>query len=237
MSSFLLINDIHLSDRAPASCTETYLDDLFRLLYEATKMALSKGCDAIILAGDVFDNKVPARTSHGTIMRVIDWVDYTQIPVYAVPGNHDLSHDRLDSLRENQPLGVLLAAGKIEWLHGWLIDEYGSFDDSVQVYGVPWLPTFDDANVSDALREYREELTSPAAPQAFPGRHPRPAVPAGQGTEVRVLPRPGVGQAMRRNRHRPLRPCPRPARHLHRRRGHVLQPRRTDRGAACTSTT
>lgn len=177
MSQFLLINDIHLSDRAPRNCTPDYLDDLFTLLYHASKLAMARSCDAIILAGDIFDNKVPSRTSHGTIMRVIDWVDFTPVTVYAVPGNHDLSHDRIQSLRENQPLGVLMAAGKIEWLDGWLTDEYGTFPDDPLVYGVPWLPTFDQPAVDDALRafcdrtsDHQPALVVAHAPLYPPGR-------------------------------------------------------------------
>lgn len=89
MSEFVLVNDIHLSDRAPASCTDTYLDDLFDLLGQASALAESRYA-IIVLAGDVFHHKVPGRTSHATVMRLIDWARSTSAPVYAVPGNHDL---------------------------------------------------------------------------------------------------------------------------------------------------
>jgi DNA repair exonuclease SbcCD nuclease subunit len=147
VSEFLLINDIHLSDRAPASCTDTYLDDLFDLLNQVSTLAQSRDA-AIILAGDVFHHKAPTRTSHSTVMRLIDWARLALVPVYAVAGNHDLQHDRVASLHETQPLGVVCASGSIELLDDWM-------DTGDLVYGVPWLMTYDQANVDDALAEFR----------------------------------------------------------------------------------
>lgn len=149
---YVLVNDVHLSDRAPASCTETYLDDLFDLLNQAAAIAYAINA-AIILAGDVFHHKAPTRTSHGTVMRLIDWALQSRCPVWAVPGNHDLQHDRLASLDETQPLGVVFASGAIRQLDGWIEDGEGDL-----VYGVPWQMTFDEANVSDALAPYRRHV-------------------------------------------------------------------------------
>lgn len=147
MSDYVLINDPHLSDKTPASCTETYLDDLFDLLGQAATLAETRHA-AIILAGDVFHHKTPSRTSHATVMRLINWANRTTSAVYAVPGNHDLSHDRVASLNETQPLGVVFASGAIERLDGWM--------PAARVFGVPWLMTYDDTNVTDALLRYRE---------------------------------------------------------------------------------
>lgn len=171
MSEFVLVNDIHLSDKPPASCTSTYQDDLFELLEQVSALAQSKDA-AIVLAGDVFHHKTPIRTSHESTMRLIDWARQALVPVYAVPGNHDLSHDRLASLHETQPLGVVFASGAITMLEGWMDDHDGS-----PVYGVPWQMTFDDTNVSDALADYRKDrdvdphqLVVTHAPLYPPGR-------------------------------------------------------------------
>jgi DNA repair exonuclease SbcCD nuclease subunit len=158
VSEFLLINDIHLSDRAPASCTDTYLDDLFDLLDKAADLAQSRDA-SIILAGDVFHHKAPSRTSHSTVMRLIDWARQALAPIYAVAGNHDLQHDRVASLHETQPLGVVCASGAIELLDGW------EMDSEAAVYGVPWLMTYDQANVDDALAQYRNH---PPVPDTAP---------------------------------------------------------------------
>lgn len=157
MSEFVLVNDIHLSDRAPASCTDTYLDDLFDLLEQAAGIAQSRDAE-IILAGDVFHHKAPTRTSHQTVMRLIDWARLALVRVHAVVGNHDIQHDRTASIHETQPLGVVMASGAIELLDGWM-------DSEDAVYGVPWNMTWDDASVSDALAEYRR---CPPVPDSKP---------------------------------------------------------------------
>ncbi len=145
---YVMVNDIHLSDRAPSSCTDSYLSDLFDLLDQVTVIAKQHNSSGIILAGDIFHHKTPSRTSHSTVMRLINWAYYCGTPVYAVLGNHDLSHDRIASVDETQPLGVAIASGAIRLLDGWI-------DNGDPVYGVPWQMTFDDAAVTDALRDYR----------------------------------------------------------------------------------
>lgn len=142
----LLVGDIHLSDRPPSSCTDTYLDDLLDLLEQTVVLASS--CDVVVWAGDVFHHKAPSRTSHRTVQRVIRLIENYPVPVYICPGNHDMSNDRFESLRETQPLGVLLEAGA-RLLNGW--------DDEFPLYGVPWLQDFTDEAVADALAEWREE--------------------------------------------------------------------------------
>lgn len=149
----ILVNDIHLSDRPPSSCTDTYLDDLFDLLYQITGLAAKTAAEHIILAGDIFHHKAPSRTSHATLIRLLDWAQHTRETasrVHAVLGNHDLSHDRVASIDETQPLGVALTSGVIELLDGWMDGGSNAF-----VYGVPWQMTFDDQSVSDALEDYR----------------------------------------------------------------------------------
>lgn len=149
MSDYFLVNDVHLSDRAPASCTDTYLDDLFDLLDQVAQLAQAAD-GQIILAGDVFHHKAPSRTSHATVMRLIDWARLALVPVHAVLGNHDLQHDRVQSIHETQPLGVVMASGAIELLDGWIDDGCSDY-----VFGVPWQMTWDKANVEDALSDYR----------------------------------------------------------------------------------
>lgn len=158
MTEYMLMGDIHLSDRPPSSCTETYLDDIFAILEETVTLAETRGVRAVIWAGDIFHIKTPGRTTHSTVKRVIELAKQYPCPVYVVPGNHDLQHDRLSSINETQPLGVVLASGAVQLLNGWLAP-YDLDDDAFfvsPVYGVPWLMRFEDATVSDALADYRE---------------------------------------------------------------------------------
>lgn len=149
---YLLMGDIHLADRAPSSCTEDYLDDLFDLLRHTVTLAGRHDVRAVVWAGDVFHHKTPSRTSHATTMRLIELARAYPCPVYVVPGNHDMLHDRFDSLDQTQPLGVVLASGAVQ-----LLDRFSAvFDGHRDLYGVPWLGTWDDATVSQALADWRQ---------------------------------------------------------------------------------
>jgi len=159
MADYVLVNDIHICDRAPSSCTDTYLDDLFALLRAVGDIAVQRGARAIIWAGDVFHFKTPGRTSHRTIIALIELLRSIPVPTYVVPGNHDMQNDRIDSIDETQPLGVVLASGALHLLDKWMqppdTDDTGPDDP---VYGVPWLQRFTDDTVSAALDDYRFNL-------------------------------------------------------------------------------
>ena len=106
---YLLLGDIHLADRPPSSCTETYLEDLFDLLEQTVTLESELECDGTIWSGDVFHVKAAARNSHRLVQRTIELGNrYKQWGI--VTGNHDIENDRLDSLAK-QPLGVLFKSG------------------------------------------------------------------------------------------------------------------------------
>ena len=132
----MIVNDIHLSDRPPSSCTDSYLDDLFDLLAQTAALAAEHAVDAVVWAGDVFHHKAPSRTSHRTVLRAIEAIRAYPCPVYIVAGNHDVRYDRLSSIDESQPLGVLYQAGAIN-LRGWADQCPGG--GALPLYGVPWL--------------------------------------------------------------------------------------------------
>jgi len=141
----LLLGDLHLSDKAPSGCTDSYTDDLFALLAEAATFAVH--CECVVVAGDVFHLKAPIRTSHRLVLRTIEAFRAFKVPVYVVAGNHDIQSDRLDSLLAQQPLGVVIESGAARLLEGFT--EY-------PVYGVPWQQHWTDEAVSEALASYRE---------------------------------------------------------------------------------
>lgn len=129
MTRILVLNDIHLRDTAPSSATESYQDDLFELIHQAALKEAELDADIVVLAGDVFDFKMPSRTSHKLMLRAIDaFREFKN--VWGIPGNHDLTQDRLSSLRAQQPLGVLFESGAVTELNGW--------HPKLPVFGVPW---------------------------------------------------------------------------------------------------
>lgn len=153
MSKYLILRDLHLSDKAPSSCTDSYCDDLFDLLDQAARLAWSQQVIAIVIAGDIFHSKAPSRTSHRTVRRFIAWCRMFRLPVFIVPGNHDIRNDRHETIPD-QPLGVVFESGAATLLNG-----FGGYDAHHQymVFGVPWQQ--DWAHLSKALSPYRHPST------------------------------------------------------------------------------
>jgi len=173
----LLINDVHLTNpnSHPSSCTATYTDDIFDLLYQANEVAKERGCNIICQLGDFFHIKTPGRNSHYLVQRAIEWANDALVPVFIVPGNHDLLNDRLESLNEGQPLGVMYSSGKAGKAEGY-------FNKPMPIYGVPWQQFWDaeqsvaDLAVKDALSDFvpsdTPQLIVTHAPFFPPGSNP-----------------------------------------------------------------
>jgi DNA repair exonuclease SbcCD nuclease subunit len=168
----LLINDVHLTDdnRHPKNCTPSYTDDIFDLLYQASELATELGCTAIVQLGDMFHIKSPLSNSHKLIQRTMKWAADTAVPIFIVPGNHDLSHDRLSSLDEGQPLGVLFSSGIVGKAEGYLsvpATEISGvkINEQLPVYGVPWQQFWTaeqsvaDRAIKDALKDFEPKDT------------------------------------------------------------------------------
>lgn len=149
MTNYLLISDIHLADNPPASRKEGYLDEVMNLLWQTVDIAKQHNAVAV-WAGDVFHIKTPARNSYSMVGDVVDLALLYPNGLYIVPGNHDLTHDRMDSIHA-QPLGQLFKHNSITMLTGT-----EAIDDGYSIYGVPWLQRFTDEAVSKALQGYRE---------------------------------------------------------------------------------
>lgn len=133
MTKIVCVGDIHVSDRAPASATHEYTDDIIAMLKWVADYANEIDADAVVWAGDVFHHKSPGRNSHELVLKMIDVVKYHQVPLWCVTGNHDISNGIVDSVHEKQPLGVLYAAG-LQELVGW--------HHSLPLFGVPWRETW-----------------------------------------------------------------------------------------------
>jgi len=92
------------------------------------------------------------------------WARSSPCPVFVVPGNHDLTNDRLASLDEGQPLGVMFSSGAVTRAEGYLKLPRG-LNNFLPVYGVPWQQFWDaehtvaDRAVKDALKEFEPSDT------------------------------------------------------------------------------
>jgi DNA repair exonuclease SbcCD nuclease subunit len=63
-----------------------YIDDQFDALRRLAKIASERDCDAVVIAGDVFDVVLPDRR---IVTRAIDALGSFVVPVFLLPGNHD----------------------------------------------------------------------------------------------------------------------------------------------------
>lgn len=174
MGEYLLLSDVHATRRPPSSCTPSYWPDLRDLLWQTVAIARERQLSGVVWAGDVLHHKAPRNTDHGLMQDLIKVIQASPCPVWIVPGNHDIQHDRLDSIEATQPLGVLYLAGARR-LEGWSQDH--------PLYGVPWQQEWSEETVSAAFGDWRgytpfgahrgRYLAVAHAPLYPPGSEPR----------------------------------------------------------------
>ena len=150
MTKVILVGDIHARDKNPTSVKESYMDDIIDLLGQVAKLEKELEVDAVIWAGDVFDFPNPQRTSHNLVMRMTEAVQKFD-NLHICIGNHDIRHDRLESIDETQPLGVLFRAGakRVEGSAGWA-------DGGLPLYIVNWQQDWHNPEVvKEAFADFR----------------------------------------------------------------------------------
>lgn len=159
----ILIGDVHLSDTPPSIRNDTYAEEILDKLRFAVSEANRRGVDALIQGGDMFHIKSPSRTSHALVQRTAEVLSEAEMPVLVCPGNHDMQHDRIESLKK-QPLGTLCKVSGIDFLMG----------RSGFVFGIPYLQNW-VASLPGWMRRFREseaELLVTHAPIFPPGEDP-----------------------------------------------------------------
>jgi len=161
----LLVGDVHLADRAPSIRKDGYAEQILDKLRFVVNEASRLEVDAIVQAGDMFHVKSPSRTSHALVLSTAkvlgDMAADFHIPVLVVPGNHDMQHDRLESLAA-QPLGTLTMHPNVEMLIGP--------HPSLPLTGIPWLQDWGDLGVW--FKPTKALLTVTHAPIFPTGEHP-----------------------------------------------------------------
>lgn len=108
----LTFSDVHLADNNPTARIDNYQEALFNKLEQIRVAAEKLKCAFIISAGDLFHIKEPRNVSHALVQRAIKFFKSFPCPVLALPGNHDLHHNRIESLPK-QPLGTVFESGAI----------------------------------------------------------------------------------------------------------------------------
>jgi len=135
----LFVGDQHVADNPPRFCTDAYLEDLWHILEDFIPQTLEELSESVpaqaVLAGDLFHHKAPSRTSHRTVSRLMAAFDSWPSTPLVLAGNHDITHDRLDSIPDS-PLGVLLEAEVVELVQPSSRFELGG---GHVLAGLPWL--------------------------------------------------------------------------------------------------
>ena len=133
---FIFRTDVHLADRGPVSWKGDYTEEIFDCLRQIGHMATREEAIAVLDGGDYFHLKAPTRNPHWIVERSAEIHKSYPCPVYSVVGNHDITHNNLETL-EKQPLGVLLKTGVFKPLGEQIFEEEGF---RVRVVGMPYSP-------------------------------------------------------------------------------------------------
>lgn len=112
---FVWSTDWHVSDYAPENRVDDYEEAVFAKLAQIKLLAERIGADACLAGGDIFHVKTSSKVRHGLVARLIDTLRAFPCPVYSTIGNHDISHNNLETLPE-KPLGVLFSSGAMKRL-------------------------------------------------------------------------------------------------------------------------
>lgn len=155
MLKLLQVNDLHLADRPPSKRTVTYLDDIFAKLAEITQLAKDRRVDAVVCTGDIFHHKSAVRVTHRLTNRVLSWVDELPCSFIVVPGNHDLSEDRIETVHR-QPIGALASLSNVHLLLGGVLKP--EWSPQVAFVGIPGVSRV-SANDFKALKRPEDALS------------------------------------------------------------------------------
>ena len=108
----LHITDSHGTVKGPESRKDIYYITFLRKLYELGYVIKKEKIDIVIHTGDLFHT---ARVSDKFAGQVSEMIKAWQVPVYVVPGNHDIEGYTTDTIDQTK-LGLLAKAGVINLL-------------------------------------------------------------------------------------------------------------------------
>lgn len=108
----LHITDSHGTVKGPESRKDIYYITFLRKLYELGYVVKKEKIDMVIHTGDLFHT---ARVSDKFAGQVSEMIKSWQVPVYVVPGNHDIEGYTTDTIDQTK-LGLLSKAGVIQLL-------------------------------------------------------------------------------------------------------------------------
>lgn len=144
----LFVTDTHLRGVTPRSRTDDFVATLKAKLREVVALAAEYQVAAVLHGGDLFDVPVPGLAAVGEFASILREIP---VPLYIVPGNHDLHGQNLDSLARTL-LGFLGRWGVVQ-----LLDRNPVYLDDgnvrVQLTGAPFHFAIDDGGADYIVKK------------------------------------------------------------------------------------
>lgn len=144
MVRFGLVTDTHITDRRPRNRVDENFGAVALGKFETVvEYCKSRGCVALLHAGDVFDSH---RVAPSLVIRMIEAL--RGLPMVTVPGQHDMLGHNIESCHQASSLGLLEKAGVALILDG------GAHTDieGVRIYGYGFGETATEAFLRGASR-------------------------------------------------------------------------------------
>lgn len=144
------IGDLHLNSATPRSRLDDYSQTSLYKLEQIRDIAITKGYKHLVLLGDIFHkNQQPISYLNQVLLAFKDW-HRSGLKVYAIVGNHDISHERMDQLRKSA-LDTLFTSEFLTPLDR--LDLHTSAGNQVTVKGFHYTQAIEPASVYEDLAE------------------------------------------------------------------------------------
>lgn len=119
------INDPHLDSVAPVRRIDDYFVTMCLKLKEVQDWVLSNSVDAVVFTGDLFNKNEGARVPYKLTVFYLQYLKgFGDIPVFGIPGNHDLL---MNAKLDNQPIRVLYEAGVLIYPGASYMVDHGGY--------------------------------------------------------------------------------------------------------------
>lgn len=146
----LHITDSHATVKAPASRRDIYYVAFLKKMYELKYVIKQEGINIILHTGDLFHTPNVSDKFTGILAEIIKSYG---IPMYVVPGNHDIEGHTIDTLDQTK-LGLLAKTGVIKILdrdHPFQIKSHNDAGLVVNIAGQEYYRDIDTGNSNDYM--------------------------------------------------------------------------------------
>lgn len=143
------ITDTHDMGRNPGSRTDDYHSAIYAKMSEAVDAAINMGAIAFIHGGDWFNFPKVSNIIYNQHQRLLRKLQANNIPVYVVPGNHDLYGYSMTTIDQTS-IGSFAEAGLVKLLTRDKPHVLPSLQDIVVIYGREYSSDID----TDPLNDY-----------------------------------------------------------------------------------